>query len=69
MFDIDELRNRLGVINDEYPRMETLKRKVIDFAVKQVNDKTDIDITYEQHKNGRKIIGFTFVVTQKSKKN
>ncbi|AWY21792.1 replication initiation protein RepM (plasmid) [Moraxella bovis] len=67
MFDIDELRNRLGVINDEYPRMETLKRKVIDFAVKQVNDKTDIDITYEQHKNGRKIVGFTFVVTQKSK--
>lgn len=68
MFTIDELRDRLGVLDDEYQRMEVLKRKIIDFALKQINEKTDSTITYEQHKQGRKIVGFTFTIKQKVKK-
>ena len=65
MFSTMELRERLGVMPDEYQKMELFKRKVLDFAVKQINDKTDISITYEQHKEGRKIVGFTFSILHK----
>lgn len=67
MLTIDELRDRLGVLDDEYTELKNLKARVIDFAIKQINEKTDITITYEQHKNGRKIIGFTFMIKQKQK--
>lgn len=67
MIAIDELRDRLGVLDDEYQITGDFKKRVLDYALKQINDKTDITITYEQHKNGRKIVGFTFTVKQKSK--
>ena len=62
---VNELRDRLGVLSSEYQRMELFKRKVLDFAVKQINEKTNILIHYEQHKDGRKIIGFDFFISQK----
>ncbi|MDY0502848.1 replication initiation protein RepM [Pasteurella multocida] len=67
MIAIDELRDRLGVLDDEYQITGDFKKRVLDYALKQINDKTDITITYEQHKNGRKIIGFTFTIKQKQK--
>jgi hypothetical protein len=45
---------------EEYSRLEAFKRRVLDPAVKQVNEHTDITVEYEQHKNGRVITGFTF---------
>lgn len=65
MIKIDELRERLGVLNDEYTELKNLKARVIDFAIKQINQKTNITLSYEQHKQGRKIIGFTFTIKQK----
>lgn len=64
---IDELRKRLGVLPTEYLKMELFKRKILNFSIKEINDKTDIFVTYEQHKNGRKIIGFTFSFKNKKK--
>ena len=54
-----ELREKLGLI-DEYKRIEAFKRRVLDLAVKQINEHTDITVEYEQHKQGRVITGFTF---------
>nr|WP_181718025.1 replication initiation protein RepM [Psychrobacter sp.]QJS05942.1 replication protein RepB [Psychrobacter sp.] len=54
-----ELREKLGLV-DEYKRIEAFKRRVLDLAVKQINEHTDITVEYEQHKNGRVITGFTF---------
>ncbi|WP_410472331.1 replication initiation protein RepM [Faucicola mancuniensis] len=65
MLSVDELRQKLGVVNGEYQKMEVLKRRVLDFSVQQINEKTDIDVKYEQQKQGRKIIGFTFSFKQK----
>ena len=56
---LEELRNKLGLM-EEYSRLEAFKRRVLDPAVKQVNEHTDITVEYEQHKNGRVITGFTF---------
>ena len=68
MLSVDELRQKLGVVNGEYQKMEVLKRRVLDFSVQQINEKTDIDVKYEQQKQGRKIIGFTFSFKQKKDK-
>lgn len=64
---LKELRNTLGLI-DEYSRLEAFKRRVLDLAVSQINEYTDIKAQYEQHKNGRVITGFTFKFKVKKNK-
>lgn len=54
-----ELREKLGLV-DEYKRIEAFKRRVLDLAVRQINEHTDITVEYDQHKQGKVIIGFTF---------
>ena len=41
--------------------------RVIELALKQINDHTDIAASYEQHKRGRTITGFSFKFKQKKK--
>lgn len=67
MIKIDELRERLGVPDNEYPITADFKRWTLDKPIKQINEKTNITLSYEQHKQGRKIIGFTFTIKQKTK--
>ena len=59
-FELEKFRETLGIEPSEYPRMTNFKQKVLDVAVKQINERTDILVQYEQHKKGRKIIGFSF---------
>ena len=40
-FKVDSLRKSLGVEEGEYKRMSNFKMRVLDFAVKQINDFTD----------------------------
>lgn len=63
---VEQLRQRLGVADDEYQKMELFKRKILDKSVSEINTKTDINLSYEQHKQGRKIVGFTFTIKQKT---
>lgn len=65
LFKLDEFRSQLGLISDEYPRIEAFKRCVLDVAAKQINEHTDISVSYEQHKAGRVITGFTFSLKPK----
>lgn len=64
-YEIDDLRQKLGVEPDQYKELYNLKIRVLDLAIKQINDHTDITATYEQHKTGRKVTGFTFTFKQK----
>ena len=47
--------------------MCNFKARVLDLAISQINDFTDVTATYEQHKSGRAVTGFTFKF--KMKKN
>ncbi|MGP9635385.1 replication initiation protein RepM [Halomonas sp. AOP43-A1-21] len=62
---LSEFRQQLGVANNEYIRMHHFKSKVLDMAIKQVNENTDIVAEYQQHKRGRSITGFSFKFTLK----
>ena len=65
---LSDLREKLGLV-DEYKRIEAFKRRVLDLAVKQINEHTDITVEYEQHKQGKVITGFTFKLKMKTKSN
>ncbi|WP_352339553.1 replication initiation protein RepM [Psychrobacter sp. 16-MNA-CIBAN-0192] len=65
LITIGNLRKRLGVEDHQYKTMSNFKTRVLDLAVSQINDHTDITAAYEQHKTGRKVTGFTFSFKQK----
>lgn len=67
LFDLDKFRNQLGVEDHEYKRMGNFKLRVLDLAVKEINEKSDIKVTYSQVKKGRTITGFKFKVLAKDK--
>ena len=57
---LDQLRAMLGVENDKYQHMHQFKSRVLDKAVEQVNEFTDIELSYEQKKRGRFVNRFVF---------
>ncbi|MFB6350058.1 RepB family plasmid replication initiator protein [Moraxella sp. ZJ142] len=58
----EELRRRMGLQDFEYPRMFDFKKRVLDFALNQVNEFTDLAAQYTDKKSGRAIEGFWFTV-------
>lgn len=69
IIELSEFRKRIGVLNTEYKRMDIFKRGVLELAIKQINEHTDITASYEQHKKGKVITGFSFKFKQKKQNN
>lgn len=68
IFKLQDFREKIGLLDEnEYKDMCTFKKYVLELAVKQINEHTDIKLDYEQHKAGRKIDGFSFKFKQKVK--
>ena len=64
---LEDFRQKMGVLENEYKRSDNFKKWVIDQSIQQINAHTDITATYEQHKKGRSIYGFSFSFKQKKK--
>ena len=62
---IEDLRNKLGILEHEYKRMFDFKRQVLDYAIEQINEHTDLKVSYKQHKTVRTISAFTFNIELK----
>ena len=58
--ELSEFRAKLGVEDNEYKAMNHFKSRVLEPSIKQINQHTDITVSYEQHKRGRTITGFSF---------
>lgn len=67
IIELADFRQKMGVLDTEYQRMYDLKKYVLEPSLKQINEHTDITATYEQHKRGRVITGFSFKFKQKVK--
>ncbi|AYA01542.1 RepB family plasmid replication initiator protein (plasmid) [Acinetobacter sp. WCHAc010034] len=65
VIELAEFRQKIGVLDDEYTRMGNFKDRVLNLAIAQVNEHTDINVKCEQHKKGRNISGFSFIFKQK----
>ena len=65
IIEIQKFRQKLGVLDTDYKQMNDFKKRVLDIAINQINEKTDIKVKVEQHKTGRAISGFSFKFKQK----
>ena len=63
---LDDLFEQLG-LPESYRRIGNLKDRVINPSLDEITANTDIDLTYENVKKGRSVVGFKFTVREKSK--
>lgn len=63
---LDELFNQLG-LPESYKRIGNLKDRVVKPSLAEISANTDIDLTYENIKQGRTVVGFKFIVKEKTK--
>ena len=59
---ISELRNRTNTDN-VYSEFSDFKRRVLDVAVREINDKTDLSVQYELVREGKKVESITFYLS------
>ena len=67
VFELEKFRGQLGLESDEYQTMSNFKKRVLNLAVEEINEKSDLNVSYTQKKKGRKIAGFSFTVHEKPK--
>ena len=60
--DIEDLRFKLDIQKNQYPKYSNLKQKVINVAVEEINSKTDIHVGFEEIKTSRKVTSIKFVI-------
>jgi plasmid replication initiation protein len=66
-FEIEELKNTLGISKDEYEMYGHFKNKVILKAQKDLLEETDIRFDIEEEKSSRKVVAVIFVVYRNEK--
>jgi plasmid replication initiation protein len=52
-------------LGDKYQDVKNLRMRVLDPSVKEITKLTDLDVSYEPIRKGRKIIGFEFDIREK----
>lgn len=60
VIELERFRSMLGLGVSDYKGMSDFKKYVLELAIRQINEHTDITVKYEQHKKGRIIAGFSF---------
>lgn len=64
-FDVAELKTRIDADQKSYENFGIFRKKVLDVAVSEINEYTDIHVTYDEEKTGKKVTGITFRITVK----
>ncbi len=62
--EIEWLKEHLE-LDESYERMDNLKRRVIDPAVKDINEHSSYQVRWEQRKTGRKVTHLIFTFSEK----
>lgn len=65
-FDLDKLKEMLNVQNIKtYVNFKDFRRRVIDVAIREINELTDINIKYDTELKGKKVIKIIFYIEKK----
>ncbi|TWT26565.1 replication initiation protein [Planomicrobium sp. CPCC 101110] len=59
---IENFREKMGVESKKYPRYANLKARVLNPALEEVNEKTDLSISIKELKKGRSVVGIEFII-------
>jgi plasmid replication initiation protein len=62
-FEIEELKKRLDA--ETYERFTNFQQKVLDIAIREINELSDINVTYTLAKEGRRFAKIRFVINIK----
>jgi Initiator Replication protein len=65
---VNEFRSLMGLENGKYKEFKQLKKNVINTAIKEINEKTDLFVTIELEKMSRKVVKIRFQITENPKK-
>lgn len=57
---IADLKKALGLEPSSYPRFNDFKRRVVEHAIEEINEKTDFKVTCSLEKKGRTIHAINF---------
>jgi plasmid replication initiation protein len=68
MLSLASLRERLQIGPGEYKLTSNFIRKVIDVSVEQINEHSDLKVSYDPIKTGRAITDFAFKIKNKDRK-
>lgn len=63
---LEHIKNELG-LPKSYDKLCNLKDRVLKPSLDEITTNTDIDLTYENVKKGRSVVGFKFIVKEKPK--
>ena len=64
-FDIDELKN-IFMCEKKYSHFGHFRTRIIEPAIEEINNKTDLNVTCEYFNEGKKIVGIEFHISYKS---
>lgn len=67
-FDLDKLK-RLLMVEDvkSYENFKDFRRKVLEIAEREINELTDINVSFEPIKKGRKVVQIKFRISKKER--
>lgn len=60
---LEQLREMLD-LRDKYPSVKDLRRWVLEPALKELNAGTDLNVTMEVKRQGRKVVGYLFTIAK-----
>lgn len=65
-FSIDDIRKKLKIDDDMYKKFSDFRIRVIEIATREINQKTDIKVSYKFKKTGRQITDIYFTIRSKN---
>lgn len=70
IFTIEELKSLIGITEEKesYKNYSKFRQAVIDVAMEEINSETDLEVSYEPNRIGRKVESITFFINKKKKK-
>ncbi|MFM2044680.1 MAG: hypothetical protein RLY86_3256 [Pseudomonadota bacterium] len=66
--DIQDFRRLLGVPDDKLTDFRAFRRRALEPAVEEINELSDLVITWDIIKDGRSVVGLTFDVSKKAER-
>lgn len=63
IFDLEDLKKKL--MAETYDRYFDFRRKVLDVAMEEINRYTDLEVSYEPLKHGRKVVEIMFFIKKR----
>ena len=65
IYPLEELRVRLNATKKSYENYGTFKQRILVSSVKEINEKTDMNVSYKEIKKGRKVDSIIFFIKMK----